>query len=192
MGMLGSRFRCLAAAALASGVLAGCDRNIQPFDPNEQPHQPDLSKIFPAGAEDAPTAPEPNLELPPPPEGMRGAPALAAEGGEPIRGTLRLAPELANAVPSGAVLFVIARTAAAGPPLAVKRIEQPRFPLDFEIGPDDRMIKQMPFAGAVMITARLDSDGSATTRTSGDLQGMAAQPVPPGTSGVEIVIDQKL
>lgn len=182
----------LAAHLLAIALLAACDRNLEPYDPAEQPRQPDLSKIFPAGAEGAPTAPEPSLELPPPP-GMRGAPSLAAEsGGEPIRGTLRLAAELEGAQPSGAVLFLIARTAAAGPPLAVKRIESPRFPLDFEIGPDDRMLASVPFAGTVQLTARLDSDGNATSRTPGDLQGAAGQAVSPGTDGVEIVLDQKL
>ena len=172
-------------------MLAACDRNLEPFDPAEQPRQPDLSKIFPAGAEDAPVAPVPSLELPPPP-GMRGAPSLAAESGAPIRGTLRLAPELQGAQPSGAVLFLIARTAAVGPPLAVKRIEAPRFPLDFEIGPADRMLESVPFAEAVLLSARLDSDGNATSRTPGDLQGSAGRSVSPGASGVEIVLDQKL
>jgi hypothetical protein len=184
--------RVLAALWIAAALLVACDRNLEPFDPAEQPRQPDLSKIFPAGAEGAPTAPEPSLELPPPPAAMQGEPALAAGSGEPIRGTLRIAPELQDVQPRGAVLFLIARTAEAGPPLAVKRIEAPRFPLDFEIGPADRMLASIPFAGSVMITARLDSDGNATSRTPGDLQGIAAQPVSPGASGVEIVLDQKL
>ena len=188
---MGSRTGSLAALLLAVAMLAACDRNLEPFDPAEQPRQPDLSKIFPAGAEDAPSAPEPSLELPPPPA-MRDEPALAAESGEPIRGTLRVAPELQAAQPSGAVLFLIARTATAGPPLAVKRIEAPRFPLDFEIGPADRMLSSVPFAGAVLLTARLDADGNATSRTPGDLQGTAGQAVSPGASGVEIVLDQKL
>ena len=112
-----------------------------------------------------------SIELPPPPEAERGAAPLAAESGAPIHGTLRLAAELQGAQPSGAVLFLIARTAAAGPPLAVKRIEAPRFPLDFEIGPADRMLATMPFAGAIQLSARLDSDGNATSRTPGDLTG---------------------
>jgi hypothetical protein len=123
---------------------------------------------------------------------MRGAPPLAAESGAPIRGTLRLAPELEGAQPSGGVLFLIARTTTPGPPLAVKRIEAPRFPLDFEIGPADRMLASVPFTGPLLLTARLDSDGNATSRTPGDLQGGAADSVSPGASGVEIVLDQKL
>jgi hypothetical protein len=188
---MASRPRSFATLLLAVATLAACDRNLEPFDPAEQPRQPDLSKIFPAGAEIAPAGPEQSLELPPPPE-VRGAPALAAESGEPIRGTLRLAPELEGAQPSGAVLFLIARTATAGPPLAVKRIEAPSFPLDFEIGPADRMLASVPFAGVVLLTARLDADGNATSRTPGDLSGAAGQPVSPGASGVEIVLDQKL
>jgi hypothetical protein len=178
---------------LTIALVPACDRNLEPFDPAEQPREPDLSKIFPEGAEAAPEGPQGSLELPPPPPPPeRGAPPLAAESGGPIRGTLRLAPELEAAQPSGAVLFLIARTAEAGPPLAVKRIEAPRFPLDFEIGPADRMLASVPFAGAMQLSARLDADGNATSRTPGDLLGSAGQAVSPGASGVEIVLDQKL
>jgi hypothetical protein len=183
------RSQRLASLWLAAALLAACDRNLEPFDPDEQPREPDLSKIFPAGAEAAAPAPDPSLELPPPP---RDAPEVAAESGPPIRGTLRVAPGLEGALPSGAVLFLIARTGAAGPPLAVKRIEAPRFPLDFEIGAADRMLPTVPFTGALLLTARLDSDGNATSRTPGDLQGSAGQPASPGASDVEIVLDQKL
>jgi hypothetical protein len=195
---MAGRFRSLAAVAaacaalLAVAALAACDRKLEPFDPAEQPRQPDLSKIFPEGAEAPPVAPDGSIELPPPPSAERGAAPVAAESGQPIHGTLRLAAELEGAQPSGAVVFLIARTAGAGPPLAVKRIEAPRFPLDFEIGPADRMLATMPFAGAIQLSARLDSDGNATSRTPGDLMGVAHQPVAPGASGVEIVLDQKL
>jgi hypothetical protein len=176
-------------AALA--WLAACDRHVEPFDPAEEPREPDLSRIFPDAAQVAPVAREAPLS-PPPPPGQRGAPALAAESGAPIRGTLRVAPELEGGAPAGAVLFVIARSGAAGPPLAVKRIPAPRFPLEFELGPDDRMLESVPFAGAMWLYARLDADGNATSRTPGDLLGNLEQPVVPGTSGVEIVLDERL
>ena len=40
------------AALVGSIVLSmlGCDRKVEPFDPNERVEQPDLSKIFPEGA----------------------------------------------------------------------------------------------------------------------------------------------
>jgi len=192
------RFGCMPTKLGAAGLcialvtLTACDRNLEPFDPAEEPRQPDLSRIFPAGAEGPPAVEGAPLEMPPAPPGMRGAPALAAEGGEPIRGTLRIASELQAAQPAGAVLFLIARSEAAGPPLAVKRIEAPRFPLDFELGPDDRMLKSMPFAGPLRLTARLDADGNATSRTPGDLQGVVKTAVLPGASGVELVLDERI
>jgi hypothetical protein len=90
------------------------------------------------------------------------------------------------------VLFVIARAGSAGPPLAVVRIVGPRFPVEFEIGPGDRMIQTLPFVGPLRLTARLDADGNATTRSPGDLQGAAPGSVSPGTTGVEVVLDEVL
>jgi len=176
--------------ALLGAVLAlyGCDRNLEPYDPAEQPRQPDLSRIFPAGAERAERA-QPGL--PAAPEAARG-PEVAAESGAPIHGTIQLAKNLEGQVVPGSVLFLIARRQEGGPPLAVKRIPSPRFPLDFELGPDDRMIQALPFAGPLSLSARVDSDGNAMSRTPGDLQGEAAGPFEPGANGIVLVIDQKV
>jgi len=181
--------RRLALVAALAG-LAACDRNIEPFDPNEVPEQPDLSRIFPEGAEQAPKDAPPSL--PPPPRGAPPLAAAAGESGPPIRGTIRLAPALAGRVPDGAVLFLIARRGGAGPPLAVQRIPQPRFPLEFSIGPDDRMLETIPFAGELELSARVDADGNAMSRQPGDLEGRAAAPAAPGASGVAIEIDAVL
>jgi hypothetical protein len=42
---------CLAVLAGGPAFLSGCDRNMEPFVEGEQPRDPDLSKIFPAGAD---------------------------------------------------------------------------------------------------------------------------------------------
>jgi cytochrome c-type biogenesis protein CcmH len=124
--------------------------------------------------------------------GPPAAPGEAVAEGEPVRGRVSIAPELAARAPAGAVLFIIARRSASGPPLAVKRIDSPRLPLEFEIGPNNRMIQTMPFLGPIQLTARLDGDGNATTRTPGDLQGAAKAPVDPGAEGVEIELGEAL
>ena len=180
------------ALVIALAWVAGCDRNIEPFDPNEEPSQPDLARIFPAGAEPVQQGPP---SLPPPPG--REAPPLAAEtamaeDAPPIRGTVSLAQELAGRVPEGAVLFLIARRDGAGPPLAALRIAAPRFPLEFSLGPEDRMIQTLPFAGELRISARVDADGNALSRQPGDLEGRAAGVAEPGATGVEIVLDEVL
>jgi cytochrome c-type biogenesis protein CcmH len=176
----------------ALAAAAGCDRNVEPFDPNEEPAEPDLARIFPAGAGREPAGPP---ALPPAPG--RGAPPLAAEAGAeseapPIRGTISVAEELRGRVREGAVLFLIARRDGAGPPLAVRRIASPRFPLEFSLGPEDRMIQGLPFAGELRISARLDADGNALSRQPGDLEGRAERTVAPGASGVAVVLDEVL
>ena len=185
----------LALALLAALAFTACDRNIEPFtdDPVEQP---DLARIFPEGAKPTggglPIMPQPGGA------GERGTSANAAppqarsNSGEAVRGTLRLAPELEGKVPSGAILFVIARGGPAGPPTAVLRVPDPEFPLDFAIGPEHRMMEQMPFAGPFTITARVDGDGNAMTRNPGDLQGAVPRTHEPGDVGVELVLDEVL
>ena len=176
------------ASAIALLVLAmGCDRNIEPFDASEQPREPDLSKIFPEGAERA-TRVEPGL--PPPPSDPPPSQAAGGGGEQPLSGTLRLADGL-EARP-GSILFLIARRGAAGPPLAVKRVADPSFPLDFTIGPDDRMIEAMPFAGPLQLSARVDGDGDASSREPGDLQGSASGTYDPGATGIDLLIDEQL
>ena len=75
-----------------------------------------------------------------------------------------------------------------GPPLAVLRIPDPDFPVDFEIGPADVMIPTMRFAGSITLSARLDSDGNAMTRADSDLASGEIPPQEPGATGVTLVL----
>lgn len=184
------------AVALAA---SGCDRNTEPYVPGEKPSQPDLARIFPApespdGPGGAAVAQAPAAQPGGATRGNRLPGDTAPATASPIRGTVRISSELDGAQPNDAVLFVIARSGAAtaGPPLAVVRIPGPRFPLDFEIGPDDVMIPSLSFEGEIRLSARLDSDGNATTRRPGDLQGQALESLAPGALGVEIVLDQRI
>ena len=172
---------------LVALVTVGCDRNIEPFDPNEKVEQPDLSKIFPEGAERSGDAQALRGEMPPAEEPAAPAPAERRRR-SPARSASR--PDLAGRVPTGAVLFLIARTGGGGPPTAVRRIADPSFPLEFEIGPEDRMIEAMPFDGPFELMARVDADRNAMTRNPGDLQGAAEGRFAPGASEIEIVIDE--
>ncbi len=192
-----SLVRWMGVGMLVAVAALGCDRAIEPYVPGEKPEQPDLSRIFPEGAERAAEKKPPPMgqgaaEAPPGAPGAAASAAAASAGG-PVSGTITLAPEVASKVPAGAILFLIARNGpGGGPPLAVKRIESPEFPMEFTLGPDDRMIKQMPFVGPLQLSARLDADGNAMTRAPGDLQGQTAEPHQPGESGIAIVIDQVL
>lgn len=187
--------RSTIGCAVAAIVAFGCDRAVEPYVPGEKPETPDLSRIFPEGAERAAEAAAPMGGGGAPPANAspdRGAPPVAGEAA-PVSGTITLTAGFERKVPAGAILFLVARRGqGGGPPLAVKRIESPTFPLDFTLGPGDRMIAQMPFEGPLQLSARLDTDGNAMTREPGDLQGNAPGAHQPGDSGIAIVIDQVL
>lgn len=218
----GARLPTLLLVALLAGAFAlACDRNIEPFEPGEVPRAPDLARIFPgapaggmqAGTAEGETAAALAADgqgggagaargaFPPSRTEGSGAASAPVAGGEPasasaaapIAGRVEVAPDLAAALPAGAILFVIARPegTAAGPPLAVLRIPDPVFPVEFEIGQGDVMIPSMRFAGPIALTARLDADGNAMTRGASDLASPPAPPAEPGTTGVVLVLSQK-
>ena len=176
-----SRLAVLMIALLAT---EGCDRRVEPFVPGEKPQTPELTKIFPAGAD---RAARPAARLPSPPG--RGAPPVR-ESAAPIEGTIELATGLAARIPPNAVLFLMARLPGGGPPVAAQRIDALRFPLAFSIGPEDRMMAAIPFEGPLRISARIDADGNATTRGVGDLLGSSAGAHEPGDRGVAVLISE--
>jgi hypothetical protein len=181
-------------------LLIGCDRNIEAYQPGEEPSQPDLAKIFPGPPESeasagatARDAGRPDRMALPPSRAEGSAVAETASAAAPILGVIDLAPEVAAARPDGGVLFVIARPQGArgGPPLAVLRIPNPEFPLEFSIGPENVMIPSMQFAGAISLSARLDADGNAMTRGANDISSAVQESLSPGATGVEIVLSQR-
>ncbi|HIL01137.1 MAG TPA: hypothetical protein EYG06_03550 [Myxococcales bacterium] len=104
-----------------------------------------------------------------------------------VRGRVSLGDSLGDRT---GTLFIVARARGVerGPPMAVLRISDPRFPLDFEIGPDQVMLPGVRFAGAIDLTARLDSDGDAMTRDDSDPQTAGPLAVVSGAVGVEVLL----
>ncbi len=119
---------------------------------------------------------------------QKPAPTQGAE--EVISGVIEVAPALRAKAEGKPVLFLIARKGGGGPPLAVVRVANPRFPLAFEISRRNVMIPGVPFEGMVTLSARLDADGAAGPAGAGDLEGRTAQPVRVGRKNVRIVIDK--
>lgn len=109
-------------------------------------------------------------------------------GGPAITGTITVAPELAGRVGAAHVLFIIARR-GPGPPFAVKRIPDPRFPLSYRLGQENVMMAGTPFEGGVSLIARLSLAGGAGPAQPGDLEGEHPGQVTVGQSGVDILIN---
>jgi cytochrome c-type biogenesis protein CcmH len=154
-----------------------------------------LLRIMPVGAERVEVerilAEMPQSGQKPRQQGDKASPATPAS--QQITGKITIDPKLKSSPDSQAVLFIIARPvgAAKGPPLAVKKIERPVFPLSYSLGPENVMMQSAPFTGDVAITVRLDKDGNPTTRQPGDLTGdYKKNPVAVGSKNIDIVLDQ--
>jgi tetratricopeptide (TPR) repeat protein len=112
-----------------------------------------------------------------------------------IQGTISIEPKLKTKHQGGGILFIIARRAATqgGPPLAVKRIPSPTFPLSYSLGKENMMIPGSSFEGKVNIVVRLDKDGDPLTREPGSLTGKYKKnPVEIGSQNVDIVLNEEI
>jgi hypothetical protein len=73
-----------------------------------------------------------------------------------------------------------------GPPSAVKKFQNPRFPLEFRLGPGDS-----PMGGAFpedgTLTVRIDIDGNPTTHDEGE-SVVKIEHVKPGQTGIQAAL----
>ncbi len=108
-----------------------------------------------------------------------------------VAGKVTIAPALANQVKPTDVLFVIVKRPGGAPrPVAAKRIDNPQFPVSFEITNADVMVQGSELRGMVDVIARLDRDGQAGPAQRGDIEGRYAKnPTLPGGRDFEIVLD---
>ena len=125
--------------------------------------------------------------------GPAAAPISSSSSSGQISGQITIDPKIKAAIDPQATLFIIARPTGGGggPPLAVKKIDRPAFPLSYSLGAENMMTQGMPFTGKLTIAVRLDQDGNPGTRGPGDLNGdYKKNPVDVGSKNVDIVLDQ--
>ncbi len=101
--------------------------------------------------------------------------APASDSAASLTVNVELAPELANRVPPGAVLFVFAR-AAEGPrmPLAIQRLAASSLPISVTLDDSQSMVEGLKLSTMpqVVVGARISISGDATPR-SGDLEALS-------------------
>jgi len=99
------------------------------------------------------------------------------------------------ATPPGSVLFVIVRAAnqAAGPPLGVRRFDQPVFPVQLSVSDANSMMPQRPISASreLNLQARLSLSGQPTP-SPGDWQSEAQTLSVEDTDAVTLVLNQKV
>src|SRR6185503_5142487 len=125
------------------------------------------------------------------PKPTSAAASAATPTGQTISGKITIDPKLKDKIDPQAALFIIARPAAAtgGPPLAVKKIDKPTFPLTYSLSQENVMMQGTPFTGKINITVRLDKDGNPTTRGAGDLTGeYKKNPAEVGMKNADVIV----
>ena len=106
-----------------------------------------------------------------------------------INGTVDISPALKARIPANAAIFLFAKTADGGMPVAAIRSEAAKLPLEFELNdsmamnPDNRLSLHKE----VIVTARISATGDAKPQP-GDFEGSLGK-VKVGTKGLKLVID---
>lgn len=117
-------------------------------------------------------------------------PSAAEEEAAVVTGNVELRLSLGPPAspPPGAVLFVVARIPGqAGPPLAAKRVDGARFPLQVRLSDADAMLPGARISDQpeLAITARFSASGQ-TTRSPGDYEAQARWQAGQGTLELEL------
>jgi cytochrome c-type biogenesis protein CcmH len=166
-----------------SGAREIFERLLNIVPPGEERNE--IAKVLaeiPAGAlqKSQPSAPPPSASAPAAPSAQ-------------ISGKISIDPKLKANIDPNAALFIIARPSggAGGPPLAVKKIDKPVFPLAYSLGQENVMMQGTAFTGKINLSIRLDKDGNPVTRGPGDMTGdYKKNPVEVGAKNIDVVIDQ--
>jgi len=92
-----------------------------------------------------------------------------------IAGQLKVSAKLKENVKAGDVIYLVARRlgegGAAGPVMAVRRLEAGVFPMKFQLDSRDAMMTGTKMEGPLLLTGRVDKDGDAMTKNPGDVTG---------------------
>jgi hypothetical protein len=113
-----------------------------------------------------------------------------------INGTIDVAPGLAGKVKPGDVIFLSLKSVdpttgeLKRPPLAVDRLDVQKLPVSFELSNQKLMIAGSKIEGQVAVTARIDRDADAMTRSAGDLEGIVKTTAP--QKALKVVIDTEV
>ncbi|MFV0662641.1 c-type cytochrome biogenesis protein CcmI [Denitromonas sp.] len=119
------------------------------------------------------------------------APAPAAAGaGITLRGTVALAPAMADKASPTDVVFIYVRPEGGGMPFAIVRKTVADLPADFDFAGVPSMAGNRPIPAKVEIGARISKSGNAGARP-GDLDSQVLA-VPPDAAGVNLLIETVL
>lgn len=163
-----------------AGASAYWERILAKLSPDEPAYQGILGSINEARAKGG-------MALLDAPQAAAGNGGSAAPAALTVSGTVSLSPQLAAQAGADDVVFVFARPAQGGIPLAALRLRAGDLPATFSFENAQRM-SQGPLPAQISVGARVSKQGNATPQ-AGDLEG-APVTAAPDEASVELVIDR--
>jgi hypothetical protein len=92
-------------------------------------------------------------------------------------------------IPKGTLFIFAKKFGGKMPmPLAVKKIENPVFPIKFSLSEEDAMMKQIPFKGPFEVTARISPSGSAMDKSG--VQVSTTEVVKLGQENIKLILSR--
>ena len=90
-------------------------------------------------------------------------------------------------MPSGTLFIIARRSPTGGMPAAVKKIDNPTFPLKFELGTADMMMGG-DWPEQVWLDVRLDEDGNAMSKSDNDINAERQGPLTGVQTGLQAIL----
>lgn len=88
-------------------------------------------------------------------------------------------------------MFIVAKN-LGGVPLAVKRIVNPQFPVDYTLDADDLVVPGSRPRDPMRLEVEMNTRGNVGAPMRGDFVGAHPDPVTPGDRHVYVVVDRQL
>ncbi len=107
-----------------------------------------------------------------------------------LTGSVDLAPNVK--MEGTGTLFIIARKSnqVGGPPLAVKRMDDPVLPIGFQLSQANLMITSNVFEGELSVAAKWSQSGQPLDSTEGDLETSAPLIVDCNAKEIQLILDK--
>jgi hypothetical protein len=185
------RLTVLALFLFGSVLFSGCSKNADPVAPGGAP-APAVSSSAPS-ASPAAQAQDPYAQ-----QGQQassGVMMAQASSGGVISGSVSLDSKLASKVSPDAVLFISAKPAdgpqVGVPPVASKRLDHVKFPLEYTLSQADVIMPGTPFSGKFNIVVKLMKNGAVGPMGPGDIEGQYAKnPAEVGQKGIDVTLSK--
>lgn len=109
-----------------------------------------------------------------------------------LSGSVTASPQLQKKTEHPNLMLFIVVLDAGGIPVAVKRIVNPKLPIDYRMGPEDLVLPGESWQGELQVKVFVNTHGQVGAPLKGDLAGAHPGRVHSGERRVNVVIDSEM